>query len=55
MAEPGRDKPPILGYMVDDHKEVQENPLDQSMIRLESDIKEQMSSIATEVRDSIVE
>lgn len=55
MAEPDRDKLPILRNMVDDHEAVQENPLDQSMIRLESDIKEQMSSIATEVRDSIVE
>ena len=55
MAEPDRDELPILRNMVDDHEAVQENPLDQSMIRLESDIKEQMSSIATEVRDSIVE
>ena len=55
MAEPDRDELPILRNMVDDHEAVQENPLDQSMIRLESDIKEQMYSNATEVRDSIVE
>lgn len=57
MTEPDRDEPPILRNIADDQEEVQDvaqNPLDQSMMRLESDIKEQMTSMATEVRDSIV-